>query len=153
MSYPSRVRLALLALPAALLLTGCPTGPECGPQGGTCADGFVCANTHECLPPEDVHRVGIHWTVLGQPANANSCPDRDLELTILQVGTESRMTYAPVPCANGVFTFSAIPTFYDRVELFVPSTGESEGTSIAADTSVDVFLDLTTGNVLVDAGI
>jgi hypothetical protein len=143
------VRHALFLAPL-LLLTGCPTGPECGPQGGNCADGLVCANTHECLPASEVHRVGVHWTVLGQTASTSTCPDQNLELTIEQAGTENQMTYAPVPCATGVFTFTAIPTYFDAVEVFVPSSGETETATVGSG-DVDVFVDLSSGNVLVDA--
>jgi hypothetical protein len=134
------VRIALALVPA-LLLTACPpSGPECG-DGSSCLTGEVCANTHECLPSDQVHAVTVHWTIDGQPASAALCTRGNLTLTIRSLSTGAELGYSPVPCANGFFGFDKLPTYYDTVDLEFLDTGGVRSGSIPA-AGGDVFIDL-----------
>jgi hypothetical protein len=128
------------ALASLLLLAACPApGPECG-DGITCTADEVCANTHECYPPDQVHAVTVHWTIRGQPASATTCPDPNLELSIQQFGADA-LTYSPVVCANGFFGFDKLPVDYDGVAVDDPATGARGQTSIppaGGDVTVDL---------------
>jgi hypothetical protein len=135
------VRVALLAL-VAVLLAGCPSpGPECD-NGVSCLSGEVCANTHECLPADQVHAVAVHWTVSGQAPNATLCQNHpQLELTIDALTTGATLTYAPVLCDLGLFNFDKLPDEYDEVTLVDPDTGDRSSASIpSAGGSVTIDL-------------
>ena len=136
------MRFLLVAAPA-LLLAGCPgsSGPECS-AGVTCLDGEVCANTHECVPSDQVQRVGVHWTIAGQAPTATLCSAHpDLDLTISSLTTGGELTYSPIVCANGLFTFDKLPVIYDGVSLDEPTSGATASTSIPAGGG-DVTIDL-----------
>jgi hypothetical protein len=139
------VRIVLLAASLTTIgLGGCPgfgsSGPECS-DGVSCLSGEVCANTHECLPADEVHPVVVHWTVNGQPPTATLCRNNELELTISSLGSGASLSYAPVLCSTGQFNFDKLPTYYDQVALTVTASGAVTSASIPA-AGGDVFLDL-----------
>ena len=127
------MRLGIVAACLAASLAACFPGPECGPQGGECGGDYVCADTHECLPPDQVRRVQIRWTIEGQAPDATVCDSMgDLSLTVRSRSTEDARTYAPVPCFTGLFTFSALPTIFDEATLIMESTGANQTLPIPA---------------------
>lgn len=144
--YADGVRAALLlTLPA--LLAGCPVGSQCTTDFD-CSAGTVCANTHDCVSPELVHRVAIRWTILGNPADATTCaPIPNLDLAVFDSETDDQASYAPVPCATGQFVFDKLPIQFDRVLLRVVNGGETvEATIPGGAGATEVTLDFTSGD-------
>lgn len=108
---------------------GCLHDSDCGTA--------ICADDHECVQPTDVHRVSIHWTVDGQPASDAACTTSPyVDLTI-----GDTLTFAPVRCAAGTFTFLRLPIWYSSVSLTAESTGAFGGGTIPA-AGGDVTIDL-----------
>jgi hypothetical protein len=137
-----------LLLVAVLPLAGCPGGNECTTDFD-CNAGYVCANTHDCLSPNLVHRVGIYWTVRGNPADEITCgPIPTLDLGVFDSQTDDQRSYAPVPCASGQFIFDKLPTQFDRVLLRVTNGAETVEAPIPdGPLSADVYLDFTVGDL------
>lgn len=131
-----------------VLLTGCPVAG--GGNGGECAtdndcNGEVCANTHECLPSDQVYRVAVHWTLQGQTPTAALCaPSPVVDVTIETRATGDSATYAPVECATGLFSFAKLPTRYDYVNVMAESYPAFAEAAIPAGGG-DVYLDLPFG--------
>lgn len=154
--------LRTLAIALLLAGTGCvqddttpsypidPGDPGQGSGGGIdygcmadadCPTGNVCARTFECLPSDEVRVVHIAWTLEGQPANQTSCSSSpDLEVDF-DFGGGAWWGWAPVPCAEGVFTIDKMPTVDNEVSI-----------SLAEDQSTQTpgLIDATTGKVTVD---
>ena len=128
------------------LLAGCPPVAS-GGLGDACqtdadCNELVCANTHECLTPDQVHAVRFLWTVRGAPADSTSCAGfPTLDLTIEDVATAEEATYSPVDCTTGSFAFPKLPTRYGYVYLVEDSTG-AEAEAAIPSAGGDVALDL-----------
>jgi len=137
------MRRALLIV----LLAGCPGG---GGNSGECqtdADcaGEVCANTHECLPSDQVHRVAVHWTLNGKTPTAALCaPAPTFDLTIAVNATGDGSTYSPIACTEGEFDFPALPTRYDSVTL-VAEANADQGTAAIPASGGDITIDMPFG--------
>ena len=122
------------------------------PRGGTCtidddcAGGEICAHNHQCLPPEEVHAVTIHWTVGGAPASATTCAG----ISQLEVGYRigfdeaTRTLFAPVPCSAGSFPNDKWPIAYDTALIFADGAGSSTSQTgwIAPDPVASVTIDI-----------
>ena len=112
-----------------------------------CSGSDVCAHTHECLPPGEVHSVTIHWTISGQAPNATSCAGIDH----LDVGYETSFDandsigFSPVMCIEGEFPNDKWPTRYDIADVAAYASGIARygQATIPADPMVDVTVDVT----------
>lgn len=127
---------------------GCPTAPT--PTGCTsdasCGDGNVCANDGACYPAAQIRIAHVTWTVAGQPASAATCagePDLQLDMTSTTVDVPGNYGegWAPVPCAEGEFTFQKMPVLYDGAELDPYGAGTATARG-PLDGSGEVALDL-----------
>src|SRR5690348_4562633 len=122
-------------LAAALLLAGCmqqqsDPGPGSGwsPGSGggnsctsdsTCGSGNVCARTGQCATAADVRTIHVDWTVKGQAASTTTCASsQNLELDF-PANDGSWFGWAPVPCAEGVFTIDKMPTWFTEVQITI----------------------------------
>jgi hypothetical protein len=125
----------------------CGSDSDCISELGS---GYVCARDEECELASNVRTVRITWTVMGQAAGSASCSSSpDLELLFNQTGQLSGTNYefgfAPVPCAEGVFSIDKLPDYYTYVGLFDQSTfdeDDSPGVTGTFDGSGDCALDL-----------
>jgi hypothetical protein len=110
---------------------GCEHDSDCGAA--------ICADDHECVTPDQVHRVSVHWTVDGQPASEAACTTS----TYLDLTIGGTLTFSPLRCAAGTFTFLRLPVWYTDVTLTAQSTGISSVGAIPAaggDVTVDLPL-------------
>lgn len=140
---------------AVVALAGCfETTNQCQ-QDFDCDYDNVCANTHTCVSPNDVHRIAVRWTVRGNPATAETCMGiASLEITIVDDGASLTSTYAPVPCMTGIFTFDKLPLGFNRLTLTVFEVGG--GSEQHAEDIIerqDIQVDLGLGSLPVDAGV
>jgi hypothetical protein len=114
------MRIALVI--AVALAAACSGGgTECSMTGeDDCTGGLVCARSSECLPPEEIWKVSISWTVRGQVANATSCaPAPSLYLLFYSGTPGDEFGYQPVPCVAGLFTMDKLPRRFTGVEIGV----------------------------------
>ena len=139
-----------LAIPSAIVwlaACGAPSDGSYCTMDVECSGGNVCAHTHECLPPGQVHSVTIHWTIGGLAPNATSCAGIDH----LDVGYENssdatdQVLFSPVMCNEGEFPNDKWPTRYDIADVAayasgVANTGQA---AIPSDPTVDVTVDVT----------
>jgi hypothetical protein len=137
---------------AALLLVvtaACGGGPStpsyCDPQT-PCTGTDVCARTHECLAPDQVHSVTVHWTIGGQPASATTCAGiSQLEVGYVDSGDSAdQVVFAPVSCAEGAFPNDKWPTRYDQafVTADAPGNASTSSAAIPSGDAVDVTIDV-----------
>ena len=133
------MRVLLLLLPLAGCPIDAPTGAACTTDGDCSGD--VCTRDGLCTAPADVRAVKITWTVSGMAASAQSCTGKaDL---FVQFDGDSALDYlgfAPVPCAQGVFSVDKLPTRYRTVELGIDG-GVGDRASIDASNTAhfDLF--------------
>jgi hypothetical protein len=108
-----------------------------------CDPGLLCARSHSCTPPDELRVVHARWTVRGMPAGQVACAAApSLTITFLAPGgVGERMTYAPVPCAEGVFTIDKLPVSYNEVQLGKDSGGPPASANVDAMTG-EAALDL-----------
>jgi hypothetical protein len=135
------------ALVAMMLVAGCyqPNDATCAGDAD-CTGGDVCAHTHECLPPAEVHAVTIRWTIDGAPASATTCAG----ISQLEVGyrvgfdEQTRLLFAPVPCDLGSFPNDKWPIDFDTALIYADgATGSSYQTGwIAPDPVANVAIDV-----------
>ena len=92
-------------------------GPGC--SDSACGSGMVCARNHTCLPADQIRTVHAVWTVRGMTPTIQSCAGVPPLLIAFgpSAGSGLRLSYAPVPCVEGMFTIDKLPVSYDRVEL------------------------------------
>ncbi len=116
--YQISMRGAVLAM--TLSLAGCmqpASGGECHIDDD-CGDGEVCARDQMCMAGSSVRLVSTSWTVAGMPASDAACgAHADLYIRFVGYDLGDTLGYAPVPCANGLFTIDKLPTRYRQVEL------------------------------------
>jgi hypothetical protein len=125
----------------------CGSDSDCVSELGS---GYVCARDEECQLASNVHTVRITWTIMGQAAGSDTCSSSpDLELLFGQdgelSGTDYEFGFAPVPCAEGVFSIDKLPTYYTDVGLFDNSSfseDDAPGVTGTFDGSGDCALDL-----------
>jgi hypothetical protein len=105
----------------------------------------VCAANDLCDGSNDVRGARIMWTISGQAASAATCsstPNLDL-FFIPADGDESlAFGYAPVPCAEGVFTELQLPDIYTTVQLLDDASQALLGQG-TIDSCNSVSVDLT----------
>lgn len=120
--------------------TYCTTDADCNYDGGS---DYVCARDEECLLPSEIRTVHVNWTVSGQPASATSCTNApDLQLFFGEsAGDEWEWGFAPVPCAEGVFTIDKMPTYFETIDL-LRNGDDAGGATGSFDGSGDAALDL-----------
>lgn len=111
-----------------------------------CTGGDVCARTHECLPPDQIHSVKIHWTIGGQTPSTTACsPIQELEVGY-SIGSDqsTEILFAPVMCIEGAFPNDRWPIRYDTaVVIALSANGSTQGfASIPPDPTVDVTIDV-----------
>ncbi len=114
-----RAPLVIVSLLGALV-PACGGGSECrsGSDTDDCGGGLVCARSSECLPPEDIYKVTVSWTVRGQIANATLCaPAPSLYLMFYSPDPGDTFGYEPVPCVAGLFTLDKLPRRFTGVEI------------------------------------
>jgi hypothetical protein len=119
---------------AFVFLVGCvrSSSEPPGVCGNGCGPDLVCTRDNQCLPPSEVRAVHISWTVSGAPASVTSCaaaPDLVLDL---RSRSGPSFGFAPVPCAEGMFTVDRLSTDYDTVELGRASDRELQRATIDA---------------------
>ncbi|HTR52158.1 MAG TPA: hypothetical protein VMJ10_15700 [Kofleriaceae bacterium] len=94
------------------------SGPACT-QDSDCG-GDVCAANGLCESSGSVRNVRIAWTVSGQTASSTTCasiPNLDLYFIPSDGDTSQAFGYAPVPCAEGVFTELKLPNIFTEVQM------------------------------------
>ena len=145
------IRARALSLGTAIAATALAAFPN-PPDGAyctadtDCGHGDVCAHSHECLPPSDVHSITIRWTIDHQPAKATSCAGIDH----LDVGYEdstdatSRILFSPVSCVEGLFPNDKWPIRFDTADVFAQGPGRSTSAygTIPPDANVDLTVDV-----------
>ncbi len=141
------MRLAILSSIVWLAACGGVDSPSYCMIDGDCSGGEVCAHTHECLSPDQVHSVTIHWTIGGQAPTAATCTGVDH----LDVGYENsadatdQVLFSPVMCNEGEFPNDKWPTRYDiaDVDAVSASSATTYGqNAIPSDPTVDVTVDV-----------
>ena len=120
-------------------------GPYCTTDGD-CPGGTICAHDDECLPPDQVHAVVIHWTIGGLPADATSCAgimQMDVGYLVSQNMNEGDI-FSPVACAEAEFPNDKWPIRFDTASVEADSaSGSTSNTApIPPDPSVDVTVDV-----------
>jgi len=139
------------ALAIAVALAACggnggTSGASCM-QDGDCTDGAVCAANDLCESPDQVRNVRIQWTISGQAASTTSCasiPNLDLYFVPSDGDTSQAFGYAPVPCAEGVFTELKLPNLFTEVQMLDDSSQAFLGQG-TIDSSDSLTVDLTPG--------
>jgi hypothetical protein len=139
--------LALVLLLTAAACGGSSNAPMYCDANTPCTGNDVCARTHECLAPDQVHSVTIHWTLGGQPPTATTCAG----ISELEVGyvnssdATDQVVFSPVSCAEGAFPNDAWPTRYDQafVTAVAPGNSTTNQAAIPAGAMVDVTIDVT----------
>ncbi len=107
-----------------------------------CPTGDVCARDGSCMPPSEVRAIRVTWTVNGMAASATTCadaPNLAIAFASDSHGYYGALTYAPVPCAEGVFSVDKMPVQYIDVGL-----GEGAGGGPLTP------IDPTTGDAAID---
>jgi hypothetical protein len=128
-----------------------------GPQGGDdqgpyctsdsdCPGNTICAHDDECLPPDQVHAVVIHWTIGGQAPDATSCAgiaQLDVGYLVSQNQNEGDI-FSPVSCTEAAFPNDKWPIRFDVASVQADSAnGSTTNTApIPPDPSVDVTVDV-----------
>ena len=112
----------------------------------------VCTDIGECAAADSVRALRIEWTIGGvQPSASNPQPCIDAgvdEMTVrVSSGGSSRdaLTYEPVPCETGQFSFSALPLRYDWVQVVVRGAGGTQldiGSGGLTDGQTEISFDL-----------
>jgi hypothetical protein len=111
----------------------------------------VCTDIGECASADNVRALRIEWTVAGvKPTVAapEPCVDNDVsEMTVRVSDGSSRdaLTYEPVPCEAGQFSFSALPLRYDWVQVVIRGPGGTlldTGTASLTAEQTSITLDL-----------
>lgn len=111
----------------------------------------VCADNGECASADAVRAARIEWTIAGvqpTPLAPQPCIDAGVDEMTLRISTGSSsdaLTYEPVPCEVGQFSFSALPLRYDQVHLTVRGPGGTllgTGSAILAEGQPTVSIDL-----------
>lgn len=140
-----------LVLVLAMLASGCiplDDGARCRTDRD-CNE--VCTDIGECAAADNVRALRIEWTIGGvQPSGANPQPCIDAgvdEMTVRVSDGSSRdaLTYEPVPCEVGQFSFSALPLRYDWVQVVVRGAGGTQldiGSATLDQGQTSVLLDL-----------
>ncbi|HTJ44235.1 MAG TPA: hypothetical protein VL463_19155 [Kofleriaceae bacterium] len=133
---------------ASLLFgAGCPdSGVNYCDEQSPCGGGDVCAHTHECLAPDQVHAVTIRWTIGRDAPDATACNG----ISEMNVGYErtddpsDRLVFSPVTCTAGSFPNDKWPTRYDTayVAAFGPGHATEGRATIPPDPNADVTVDL-----------
>ena len=129
-----------------------PFGGPSGNGGGSgvqcnfdtnCDPGLLCARSHSCTSPDQLRVVHARWTMRGMPAGQDTCAAApSLMITFAAPGMISeRLSYAPVPCAEGVFTIDKLPLSYYQVQLARESGGPPASANVDAVTG-DAAMDL-----------
>ena len=135
----SLARWGLLVGMGALLLvggTGCPGDKACEVDADCGSE--VCARSHECLPPSQVRRVQVRWTIQGAAATAATCEPVD-PLTIQFLATpKDSLKYEPLACSAGLFTIDKMPSRMITVDISGPRVGGRTG--IPTDGQVELDL-------------
>ncbi len=112
--------------------------PHCD-NPSDCIGGNVCAEDGECRAPNELVTARITWTIAGAPASTMTCPTASLRIGFVtgydRYGDPDELVYAPVPCAEGVFSISNLPS-YQQVELGY-DTGDSFAHGQFADSNGD----------------
>lgn len=112
-------------------------GPVTGPfgRGGggvhcdydqNCSPGLLCSRAHVCTPTDQIRTVRAEWTLRGMPAGADTCAAAPSLMISFwgSGGYGGSLSYAPVPCAEGVFTIDKLTASFSQVQL-----GKTAGTS------------------------
>jgi hypothetical protein len=132
-----------------VFFVGCAGGPSdttaahCN-SNVACEASLVCTRDGLCLPPEQVRAVHVNWTVRGAPASPTSCAAApDLRLLLSSRGG-FRLGFAPVPCAEGVFSVDRLPAEYDEVSISRASDLDTQKNAQGAriDAAGNAMLDL-----------
>lgn len=131
------MRVAVLAL--AMMASACGL-PDDGAFCRTDRDcNEVCTDIGECATADSARALRIEWTIAGvRPTVSDPAPclDNDVrELTVrVSEGGSSRdaLTYEPVPCEAGQFSFSSLPLRYDRAQVTIRGPG---GTLLDAESA------------------
>jgi len=135
----SLVRRGLLVGMGTLLLvggTGCPGDKACEVDADCGSE--ICARSQECLPPSQVRRVQVRWTIRGAAATAATCEPVD-PLTIQFMATpEDSLKYEPLACSAGLFTIDKMPSRMITVDISGPLVGGRTG--IPTDGQVELDL-------------
>jgi hypothetical protein len=120
-------------------------GPYCTTDS-QCPSGDICAHDDECLPPDQVHAVVIHWTISGQPPNTTTCAgiaQLDVGYLVSQNPNEGDI-FSPVSCTEAAFPNDKWPIRFDTASVQADSAnGSTTGlANIPPDPSVDVTVDV-----------
>jgi hypothetical protein len=138
---------AALLLPtfATFALTACSgngsnTGNSCTEDSECGKD--VCANDQMCEPASDVELVHVTWTISGSAASATTCASLPaLSLEFSDGDPYDTFWFLPVPCAEGEFTATKLPTNYDAVAMQDDQMQQTFGTAEIGDGAA--MMDLT----------
>ena len=138
---------AFVLLVFAAACGGSSNTPSYCDEQNPCGGSDVCARTHECLAPDQVHSVTVHWTIGGQPANATTCTGiSQLEVGYVDSGDSTdQVVFSPVSCVEGAFPNDKWPTRYDQAFVTADAPGNSSTSSAAipSGAAVDVTIDVT----------
>lgn len=100
------------------------TGKQCTEDSQCGSD--VCANDQSCEPADDVELVHVTWTVAGQPASASTCSALPSLYLQFMDDQGDAFGFIPVPCAEGEFTATKLPSQYMYVEMLDSATMTDE---------------------------
>jgi hypothetical protein len=130
---------------------GGPGGGGTGPGNGQCGSnadcgsdsGLVCSNIGQCLPPSELMAGRVTWTVSGSAANATSCASIPALYLEFFAGGDDGVTFSPVPCQEGNFSFSSLPSEYQMVEIGINNGADLGDTSFTGTGSGSASFDIT----------
>jgi hypothetical protein len=100
------------------------TGKQCTEDSQCGKD--VCANDQSCEPASDVELVHVTWTVSTQPASATTCAALPSLYLQFMDDQGDAFGFIPVPCPEGEFTATKLPTQYVYVQMLDSATMEQE---------------------------
>ncbi len=146
-TVPASCRLAALGLALGLGACSAPSGggAYCN-QDFDCSGGDVCAHTHECLAPDQVHSVVIRWTIGGAAPDATTCNGISQLEVGYQIGFDpsTAEVFAPVACAEASFPNDKWPIAFDTAVVIADAPGNQtvQTTPIPADPMADVTVDV-----------
>ncbi|HEY0191320.1 MAG TPA: hypothetical protein VGC42_09385, partial [Kofleriaceae bacterium] len=128
----------LVLFASASLIGGCSlngNGSECTTDA-QCGDD-VCARSGECTAKSSVHSVMVTWTVNSAVAAGSSACTQHPDLFLQFDGTDygDALRFAPVPCAEGVFSVDKLPTRYQSVVVGFEGNSHSQGDAAVLDAS------------------
>ena len=106
-----------VACACVVAVAGCSSPPEACKTNEDCGD-LLCTRDGACLPPNEIRRVQVSWSVRGQGASATACEGIvEIEIRFVDFAGGDPHTFRQVPCGVGLFTVDRLSARFDQVEL------------------------------------